>query len=467
MKIQLPEKFEAMFRPKRVKVFYGGRGGAKTESFAAVAAIQAIQQNKKFLCLREFMNSISESVHATLETVIDRNNMGHLFDIQRTAIINKMTAETSFSYGQLSRNLQSIKSKQGIDVAWIEEGETISQKSLDILIPTLRKEGSELWISFNPEDEFGAVYSTYVEPHKDAIARDGFYEDDYLYVCKVNLTDNPFATQELILESQKCKERDIREWEHIWGGEPIRDYSDSLIKPEWVRSAVDAHIKLGWKPAGFKSLGFDPADAGKDQKAIAGRTGSLVTILDAWGDHDLSDAITRAFTTYTEYGSDFLVYDSIGVGSAVKVAADRDDPLKKMKLHAFNGSGKVENPEDKWRDRPNKDTFKNRRAQGWWALAERFENTYNAIEKGIYTDPEKQISLSSNLDLLDSLRAELSAVQRVRRAGLSLLQVESKEEMIKRGVRSPNMADALVYCFSNPAPDEMVTYVPRARQAWG
>ena len=370
------------------------------------------------------------------------------FEVQKTQIVNKQTGDVAFSYGQLSRNLESIKSRQGIDIAWIEEGETISQRSLDILIPTIRKAGSEIWVSFNPEDEFGTIYSRYIAPYLDEINAKGFYEDEHLYVCKVGLDDNPFATEELKVESRKCKERDYKEWLHIWGGEPIKDYSDAIIKPEWVKAAVDSHIKLGWEPKGMKALGFDPADVGKDAKATAGRHGSLVQHLEAWRNSDLSDAIDRTFEHYRNFNADIMVYDSIGVGSGVKVAADRDDPMKTMKLVPFSGSGRVRFPKKRWRDKANEDTFKNLRAQFYWNLAEKFENTYNAVEKGIYCDPDSMISISSDLELLDALRMELSAIHRVRRAGAALLQVESKEEMIRRGVKSPNLADALVYCFS-------------------
>lgn len=449
MEIQLPPKFEGMFKPKRVKVFYGGRGGAKTESFATVAAYMAASEGKQFLCLREYQNSILESVHSTIKTVLERNKMEHLFIIQNSQILHAGTGKVAFSYGQLARNVESIKSRQGIDVAWIEEGETISRHSLDILVPTIRKPGSEIWISFNPADEFGAVYAEYVHPHKEEIDKNGFYEDDYCYVCKVGLEDNPFAPNELLLESRKCRERDYKEWLHIWGGEPIRDYTDSLIKPEWVRAAVDSHKELNWQPRGLRVLGFDPADTGKDMKALCGRHGSMVTKLDAWADGNLSDAIERAFCDYRDWDADVLVYDAIGVGSAVKVAHERDDPARRLKIEPFVGSGTPVMPDATWRDRSNRDTFKNRRAQGYWNLAARFEATYNAIEKNEYTDPDMMISLPSDLPLLDTLRAEISAIRRVRRAGSSLLQVESKEEMLRRGMKSPNIADALMYAFGN------------------
>lgn len=458
--IKLPPKFRPMFKPKRIKVYFGGRGGAKTESFARIALIQATSQQKRFLCLREFMNSIEDSVHATLEEIINQEGFSPFFDVLANRIdsIDPKTGANlgnRFKYGQLARNLSSIKSKGQFDVAWIEEAETISQKSIDVLEPTIRKSGSELWYSFNPDDEFGPIYSKYVKPYKEIIDRDGFYEDEDIYVCKVGLEDNPFAGPELLRMSEKAKEENYKAWLHIWGGEPYGDYSDSIIQPEWVRASVDAHKKLGFEPLGIKVLGFDPADEGEDAKALIGRHGSVVTSGKMWGGGDINEAIAKAFDEAVEGSYDMFVYDSIGVGTAVKTAIAMRDPMGKIVHVPFCGSEAVENPKAKHTDRSNEQTFKNRRAQFWWYLRERFHRTWEAVEQGKYHDPETLISLSSDIEDLDTLRAELSRPRRVRRPGSSLIQVESKREMIKRDVKSPNMADALVYDFANPAPDEV------------
>ena len=165
----------------------------------------------------------------------------------------------------MARNLSSIKSKHDFDVAWVEEAETVSSDSIEVLEPTIRKSGSELWYSFNPAREDGAVYSRYVTPYLDEILKDGFYEDDDIYVAKVDLKDNPWAPDELIQASARMKEENYDLWLHVWGGEPRRDLEDVIIQPKWIDAAIDAHKRLGFHPVGVRSMGFDPADEGKDE----------------------------------------------------------------------------------------------------------------------------------------------------------------------------------------------------------
>jgi len=450
MTIQLPSQFEFLFKPKRIKVAFGGRGGAKTVSVAKSLLTIAASERKKVLCLREFMNSIDDSVHSALKTEVETLGLSSLF----TSTNNQITSETGsvFKYASLSRNLASIKSKHDFDIAWIEEAETITEKSLDVLIPTIRKEGSELWFTFNPDDEFGPVYSKFVKPYLDDIRRQGFYEDEHLYVVKVNLDDNPFAPPELVEESALMKKTNLKKWLHIYGGEVFSDYSDSIIQPEWVDAAIDAHIKLRFQPQGVKSMGFDPADSGADAKAVMLRHGSVITKGLKWSDGELPEAIDRAFELAYDWRTEFIVYDSDGIGRGVKVGLEPRIVGKNIEVYPYGGNDSVDNREEIYAgDKSNRNTFRNKRAQYYWLLKDRFEATYNAIEKGIYTDPDKMISLSSDLEDLDVLKSELVKIER-KKGQNSYIQIESKEDMRKRGVRSPNMADALVMCFANPEP---------------
>jgi len=456
--IRLPPKFYPMFKPKPIKVFFGGRGGAKSESFVRVALVQAAKEGRNFLCLREFQNSIEESVHALFEEVINSTGMSHFFSVLSNKIdrLDPNTGETigAFTrYGQLARNLNSIKSKANFDTAWVEEAETISERSIEVLEPTvLRKPGRELWYSFNPEDEFGPVYKKYVTPHREHINKHGFYEDDLHYICKVGYEDNRFLDEVFLKRQAQMKEDDYKKWLWVYGGEPFGDYSKAIIQPEWVRASIDAHKKVGFGPLGISAIGFDPADEGSDAKAFIERKGSVVTAGEQWHGGDITEAIGKVFDRCYHSNSDYLIYDSIGVGTAVKTAIAMRDPIGRIEMVPFGGADKVDNPGDKYSDKDNENTFKNKRAQYWWFLRDRFEKTWKAVEKGEYFHPDELISLSSDMEDLDTLRAELSRPQRVHRPGSSLIQVESKIEMIKRDVKSPNMADALVYAFANPAP---------------
>ncbi len=433
---------------------YGGRGGAKTISIVRTLLLMTCEETLKVLCLREFMNSIDDSVHGALAGEMVKMGVDSCFDAQAKSI-DSVINDSIFRYGQLSRNISSIKSKYDFDIAWVEEAETITQKSLDYLIPTFRKEGSEIWLSFNPDDEFGAVFSEYVKPHLHIINEQGYYEDDELIVVKVGLEDNPFAPQELIDASASMRVKNYKKWLHIYGGECYADYEDSIIQPEWIDSAIDAHEKLNFKAMGVKCIGFDPADSGDDDKAIAMRYGSVVTEAKAWGHGELPEAIDIAFDEAYEARAEVFVYDADGLGAGVKVGLDKRIEGKRIIVEAYKGGSKVDNPDDNYIDGDddenivtNKDTFRNKRAQYWWFLRDRFEKTHNAVQHGVYSDPEELISLSSGIGCLAQIKSELCKVQR-KRTNNSLIQIESKVDMKKRGLKSPNISDALVMCFAN------------------
>jgi len=444
VKIQIPDKLTFLFLPKRFKIAFGGRGGAKTMSFADALLFLGMREKKRVLCLREFMNSIDESVHSVLKDEINRLGMSHHYSSTNTQI-NGVNGST-FRYAALARNLASLKSKHDIDIAWIEEAETITQKSLDVLIPTLRKAGSELWISFNPDDEFGAVYQL-VKPHLDMIRRDGFYEDELQAIVRINLDDNPFAPRELLEDSARMKKGNLKKWLHIYGGEVYSDYSESIIQPEWIDAAIDAHLKLGFEPVGVKSIAFDPADTG-DAKAVMMRHGAVITHGRQWSHGELPEAIGEAFDCAYEWRAENFVYDSDGLGRAIKVGLAERIEGKNIVVTPYGGGDAVDNPGEKYADdKTNKQTFRNKRAQYYWFLRDRFEATYNAITKNLYTDPCKLISISSNVEDLDVLKSELVKIKR-KRGENSFIQLESKKDMDK----SPNLADALKMCFANPPP---------------
>lgn len=453
MQVNLPEKFESIFKPKRWKIFYGGRGGAKTVSFSKALLILAAQEQKRILCTREFLNSIDESVHSSLKEEITNLSLSHLFSFTNNKIIG--SNGSLITYSGLARNLSSIKSKNDIDIVWIEEAETVSEKSLSVLKPTIRKDGSEIWVSFNPDDEFSPIYEI-IKPYLDTIEKQGFYEDDEMYICKVNLEDNPFAPQVLLDQSAKMKKENYKEWLHIWGGYVYGDYSESIIQPEWFAAAIDAHLKLNFQAMGVKSLGFDPADSGKDAKAIVQRYGSVITHASQWHDGELPEAIDRTFDFAYENRIEHIVYDADGLGVGVKVGLKDKIEGKNIVVTPYRGNGKIPNPLEIYKeDKSNQDTFKNARAYWHWSLRDRFEATYNAIVKGIYTDPINMISISSEIEDLGILKSEAIKVQR-KKGQNSFIQIESKEDMKKRGLKSPNLFDSLVMSFANPPPQTKV-----------
>lgn len=460
LEIELFEAFEFLLYPKRVKVPFGGRGGAKSEEIAELLVWFAWQHGDKVLCGREFQNSMDESSYALIVSKIDKFGLRDFFDIQATAIYGRNGS--LFKFVGLSRNITSLKSKFGYTKVWVEEAENISEETWKVLIPTIRAEGSEIWISFNPNEPDAPTYMRFVAPYLETINKQGFYEDEYIYVKKVSWRDNPKFPEVLRIEMERDRQQNYKKYLHVWEGECNADYEDSIIEAEWVDAAIDAHLKLKYTPRGDRVIGFDPADSGSDSKAVTKRYGMLVEDVRRWDNGDIDDAITRAFDDAFDYRSDIIVYDSIGVGAGVKVGLKERISGRNLDVQGF-GAGDSPWPGIYKEDRKNEDVFRNLRAMGWWLLRDRFERTYQAVVKGEYHDPATMISLSSSIKDLAQLKTELVRQQRKRTAGSKMIQLISKDEMRSKGIPSPNMADSLMMAFmvrDKPKPQQKVQAIP-------
>ncbi len=435
VKARLPEKLKPLLEPHRYKVLYGGRGGAKSRSVAQCLLLKGIQEKRLILCTRELQKSIKDSVHRILANQIQDMGMEMFYEVTKSTI--RGINGTEFIFTGLRNNTAEIKSLEGVDDCWCEEAESISDESWDILLPTIRKEGSEIWITFNPDDELGATWQRFVvNPPEGAL------------VIEVNYWDNPWFPNVLRRQMEQMKKSNYQKYLHIWEGKPNADYEDSVIRPEWFDAAVNAHEKIGFEPEGIRVVSFDPADDGSDEKALVYRHGPVVLDVQSWLDGDISDAIPRAFDYAEEVRADCFVYDSIGIGASIKVALSARDPIGRREYMGFNGGERVENPDELYAgEKPNKEMFRNRRAQYYWHLRDRFEKTYLAVEKGRYTPPDEMISLSKDIPYLSALKSELCRVKRKRSIGSSLIQIESKEDMKRDGRKSPNRADALMMSF--------------------
>jgi len=223
--IQLPEKALGLLKPARYKVLFGGRGSSKSWSIATAAVLEAATKPIRWLCCREFQNSIDESVLNILSGTIERLKLGHLFDVQRTAIYGANGSE--FVFAGLKNNPTRIKSYEGIDRVWVEEAQVVSKQSWDILTPTIRKPGSEIWVSFNPELELDETYQRFiVNPPADS------------WVVELNWQDNPWFTAELEAERQDCLKRDPVGYRTIWEGK-CRRAVEGAIYGEEIEKAQD------------------------------------------------------------------------------------------------------------------------------------------------------------------------------------------------------------------------------------
>lgn len=224
MEVQFPEKLNCLFEPKRYKVLYGGRGGAKSWGVARALLILGAEKPLRILCAREFQNSISESVHALLSDQIKALELEGFYEIQNTTIIGKNG--TALYFAGLRHNVTKIKSFEGVDIVWCEEAQTISKSSWDTLIPTIRKEGSEIWITFNPSLEADETYQRFVaQPPSNS------------HVVKINWSDNPWFPKVLEQEKDDLKAKDPDAYLTVWEGH-CKQTLDGAIYANEVRQTT-------------------------------------------------------------------------------------------------------------------------------------------------------------------------------------------------------------------------------------
>jgi len=226
-----------------------------------------------------------------------------------------------------------------------------------------------------------------------------------------------------------------------------------LIPSNWVQSAIGAHRNLGIEPTGMKYSGFDVADAGANRCALAARHGILLERLQSWSGQggDLYRSTVRAFSLLDEWGyaQDSFMYDSDGLGAGIRGCADRINEDRtaahrgRVRVQAFRGSGAVWNPRDQMvKGSVNEDYFLNLKAQSWWALRMRFEQTWRAMQ-GLPYQREELISINPNLPELTALVLELSQPTYARTASGKLTI-----DKVPDGARSPDLADSVMIAFA-------------------
>jgi phage terminase large subunit len=219
-----PEPLECLFQPARYKILYGGRGGAKSWGIARALLILGAQRKVRIACGREIQRSIADSVHHLLKTQVEALGLDGVWRICDTYL--ESTTGSLITFHGLKTNINSVKSIEGIDIFWAEEAQTISKTSWDTLLPTIRKDGSEIWISFNPELDTDETYKRFVlTPPTGAI------------VQKINWRDNPWFNDVLKQELEDTRARSEDDYLHVWEGN-TKQVLDGAIYANEIRAAV-------------------------------------------------------------------------------------------------------------------------------------------------------------------------------------------------------------------------------------
>lgn len=234
--MEIPWPFEDFFQPADYKVAYGGRGSGKSYTFAIMAVLRASKEKLRILCVREFQNSLSDSVHATIVEMIEALGLSSQFTILKNTIVSLTGSE--FFFKGIRKDPGGIKSFHGADICFVEEAQNVSQKSWEVLLPTIRKAGAEVWVCFNPDSIDDPTYQMWVvNPPPGAIVR------------KINYDSNPYMSANLRKQMEHAKATDLDRYRHIWEGDPKSASDAQIFKDKFVsegfETPADAEFMYG------------------------------------------------------------------------------------------------------------------------------------------------------------------------------------------------------------------------------
>ena len=239
LQLQTPRWMVPLLKPARYKGAHGGRGSGKSHAFAEMMIeAHVLDPNSRSVCVREIQKSLAQSVKRLLETKIEAMGVGALFEVQEAVIKSRRGSGMIIFQGMQNHTADSIKSLEGYDRAWVEEAQSLSQRSLDLLRPTIRKIDSELWFTWNPRNETDPV---------DALLRGPKPPPDAV-VAEVNWQDNPWFPDVLRAELEYDRARDPDRYAHVWAGGYLRNSSARVFrnwKVEEFEAPPDAIFRFG------------------------------------------------------------------------------------------------------------------------------------------------------------------------------------------------------------------------------
>lgn len=322
-KLQIPEAYGPLLdqgNRKRYYVAYGGRDSAKSWTFAAALLLLAQYEPLRILCAREIQRTIADSVHRLLSDLITLFEWEDLYEIQDARIVCRTSGAEFIFAGLRDQDAHKIKSFEGVDIVWVEEAHTVTKRSWNILIPTIRAERSEVWVTFNPELDTDETYQRFVV-HPPANA----------WVQKVSWEDNPWFSKVLNDDREKMRREDPQEYDNVWEGNPRAVVAGAIYAKEVTKLVQDRR---------FRPMPYDPAlkvhtvwDLGwNDANAIilVQRGLSDVRLIGYIEDEQrtLAEYVTELNTWPVVWGTDWIPHD--GAHKNLQTGKSTEEQLKKL-----------------------------------------------------------------------------------------------------------------------------------------
>lgn len=433
--LEIIPAFQPLFDPahadykKPYKVFYGGRYSAKSTQCARGLLVRGHRQKELILCTREVQKSMDDSVKRLLDEEIVKLGLQYFYTSTRDYIRGKNGTEFIFD-GLKEHTSDTIKSKQGVTLCWVEEADTVSQRSWDILDPTIRAEGAEIWVSFNPSLETDPAWRMFVARKREDV-----------YVRKVNYTDLPphWLTSSIMRKIDDLKTSDYDSYLHIYGGE-CRQYSDDiLIPPALIRRASDAQ-DVHVYPGSPLTMAIDPARLGNDRIVVSHKIGRNITKIHRYPRQRVDETSAQLIHEIDAKKPAKVYIDCGGLGVGIYdnlVGSGYGDIAVKVDF-----GGASSNP-DRW---------ENKRAEMYELFSHWLEDTPNSIRADAQT--------------IDQVCLEAAAVRKEWKKN-RIMSLISKEAIKKELGYSPDNLDSIVLHFAYPiAPGEVFAKASRRYQSF-
>ena len=427
--LQLPPKlYQVIDDLDKYRYFLleGGRGGGKSQALGRFILYLCETYTIRVVCGREIQNSIAESVYSLMADLIRVHSL-QMFEVQSQKIIHKIKGSTISFRGFREQGSFNIQGMEGVDIVWIDEAQALTKQTLDVLIPTIRKDNAKIFFSMNRHVANDPAYATF------------YKRDDCLHI-KINFDDNPFCTEALKKEARECAKISEKDYNHIWLGEPLDMAEDSVYsRAELIRSKDTTYpLRDGY---GMRLAGYDIARFGDDKSAVVGlqQMGALhweTFLVDEWDHKDLNYTTGRILHTTNSNDISKAIIDEDGLG-----AGPFDTLTKGRGLDMFHG---FRNPALSYQD--NKE-FANNRTKWAYKLKDML------MQGHIHITEDKLI------DELMTIKYTFDHNQR--------RILVSKDKMRKDGFKSPNMADSLIMALSlidQVKQEQGVRYVPKVNR---
>lgn len=388
---------ELFNKDHRYIIYYGGRSSGKSHQTALALVLRARQEPLRILCTREIQNTIRDSVHKLLVDIIEKYGFVE-FEVTRDSIRNNVTG-SEFLFRGLKHNIDEIKSTEGIDIAWVEEAQSMSDHSIDVLTPTIRKPGSQIIFTFNRYTELDPVFVRFVMQNPPKT-----------YVRHVNfdVLESAGILPDVIKTEIEKDKSDPALYAHKWLGEPISQDEFSVIPRDKIMEAMNRNLS----GEGSIEVGVDVARMGND-RTVFWMIHGLVSIKKEIHEKKKTVEVCDLLERFVDNDKTIVLkVDDTGVGGGV--SDDMERRGYNVKRVNFGANAK------------DKDKYPNLISEAWFQLAENID----------------QVDLPFDQELLMEL-----STRRWKQDNKGRRRVESKDDYKKQGYRSPDVADACIIAY--------------------